>query len=472
MMQSGWLIRGAVKALLTLLAFAATTSAFAAASATTVFIHVNVVPMDHEGVLKNQTVVINDGKIAAIGPGLAVPKEAHVVDGQGAFLSPGLADMHSHSTTPEDLKVYLANGVTTILNMGGASAGFMDTIRPGANNGTIPGPHVYAAFKVDGSPQYNELFVTTPDEARALVRIAKTNGYDFIKVYNNLSPECFQALIDEGKLQHVPVVGHGVTAVGLKRQLDAGQIMVAHTEEFLYTVFYNPQNIPDEGAPDPSKIPAAIDFVLRDKAYVTADLNTYATIARQWGRPEVAASFLRMPEVRYLRPDDRILWAREDYKTRKGSIDAKLTFLKRFTKAMSDAGVPLIAGTDAPPIPGLVPGFSLHDDLRALEDAGLSPFRALSTATRTPGEFIQHSLPNAEPFGTVTVGSRADLVLSAENPLTKLATLRKPLGVMAGGHWYSATDLVKLLDSVASEYERALAPNLAKWSKHQIHKWF
>ena len=457
-MRSDLFFRGAVKSLLALLALAATMPALAASSAVTAFLHVNVVPMDRDRILQDQTVLIRAGRIAAIGPNLTVPGEARVLDGHGAFLSPGLADMHSHSTTREDLKVYLANGVTTILNMGDASAGFMDTLRPAVNDGSIPGPHVYAAFKVDGSPKYNELFVTTPEEARAVVRIAKTNGYDFIKVYNNLSPECFQALIDEGKIQHVPVVGHGVTSVGLKRQLDAGQVMVAHTEEFLYTVFYDPNDIRDQGPPDPAKIPAAIDFVLRDKAYVTADLNTYATIARQWGKPEVAASFLNRPEVRYLRPEDRLLWAREDYKIRKGSIDANLAFLKRFTKAMSDAGVPLIAGTDAPSIPGLVPGFSLHDDLRALTEAGLSPFQSLSTATRTPGEFIRHSLANAEPFGTVTVGSRADLVLTTQNPLTNLGTLRKPVGVMASGQWYSAKDLQQLLDSVAAEYEQVLAP--------------
>jgi hypothetical protein len=426
---------------------------------TTAFTHVNVVPMTRDQVLRDQTVIVENGRITAIGRGLAVPKGARVIEAKGRFLSPGLADMHSHSDTREDLKVYLANGVTTILNMGGASSGFMDTIRPGANQGAVPGPHVYAAFRVDGSPQYNNFFVTTPDEARAIVRIAKTNGYDFIKVYNNLSPQCFEALIEEGKALHVPIVGHGVTAVGLQKQLDAGQVMVAHTEEFLYTVFDGAGDVPGLGAPDVSKIPGAIDFVLRDKAFVTADLNTYATIARQWGKPAVAAAYLHSPDVRYLGPKDRISWAREDYKARPGSLDARVAFLQRFTKAMSDAGVPLIAGTDAPSIPGLVAGFSLHDDLKALREAGLTPYQALSTATRTPGEFIRRALGEQVVFGTVTVGARADLVLSAGNPLGDLETLRRPLGVMAAGRWYQADDLSGLLESVATEYRQALFPD-------------
>lgn len=448
-----------------LLKFALAATAIAAGAPATgapiqiaAFIHVNVVPMTQDQVLGDQTVLVEKGRIAFIGRGIAIPEGAEVIEGDGRFLSPGLADMHSHSDTREDLKVYLANGVTTILNMGGASAGFMDSIRPGANRGALPGPHVYAAFRVDGSPQYNNFFVTTPDEARAIVRIAKTNGYDFIKVYNDLSPECFEALIEEGKALHVPIVGHGVTAVGLRKQLDAGQVMVAHTEEFLYTVFYGPGDIPEAGAPDPSKIPDAINFVLRDKAFVTADLNTYATIARQWGKPAVAAAYLHSPDVRYLGPSDRILWAREDYKKRRGSLDARAAFLQRFTKAMSDAGVPLIAGTDAPSIPGLVAGFSLHDDLKALIEAGLTPYQALATATRTPGEFIRQSLGEQVPFGTVTVGARADLVLSQENPLANLATLRRPIGVMAAGRWYSAKELSGLLQSVATEYGRASSP--------------
>jgi hypothetical protein len=427
------------------------------AGAITAFVDVNVIPMDTERVLHGQTVLIENGTIAAIGASLAVPKNARVVDGHGKdFLSPGLADMHTHSDTAADMKVYLANGVTSVLNMGEASNGFMGQVRPAINSGKRPGPHIYAAFLVDGSPRYGHITVTAPDEARAIVRLAKTNGYEFIKVYNNLSPECFDALVDEGRRQQIPVVGHGVTRVGIERQLDAGQVMVAHTEEFLYTVFSKPDEAQTDAASDPARIPSAIAFVKRDRAFVTADLNTYATIARQWGKPEVVEAFMRQPEIAYLSPQWRIDWRGEDYASRKGSLSAKLAFLARFTKAMSDAGVPLITGTDAPTIPGLVPGYSLHDDLRALEQAGLTRFQALSAATRTPAELIQRSVPHADAFGTIAPGRRADLILSANNPLDDLSTLRKPLGVMANGNWYADSELQALLDGVASTYRRAL----------------
>lgn len=425
-------------------------------NAATAFVDVNVVPMDSERVLSHQTVLVRDGRIEAIGAALPVPSGARVVEGRGrAWLTPGLADMHTHAGSADEMKVYLANGVTSVLHMGEASNAFMGQVRPAIHEGRKPGPHVYAAFVVDGSQRYGHFAVTSADEARWIVRLAKTNGYEFIKVYNDLAPEVFAALIEEGRAQGLAVVGHGVTRVGLARQLDAGQLMVAHLEEFLYAFFTEPGQDPGDAAPDVQRIPAAIERVKRNRAFVTADLATYAAIARQWGKPDTVAAMLRQPEVRYLAPERRIEWADSGYAKRQGSLDARLDFLRRFAKALSDADVPLLAGTDAPTIPGISTGFSLHEDLRALERAGLDRYRALATATRTPGEFIQRALPDAEPFGTIAPGRRADLLLLEANPLDDLANLRKPLGVMANGRWYTRKDLQGLLDEVARRYQRA-----------------
>jgi hypothetical protein len=260
-----------------------------------------------------------------------------------------LADMHTHSETRNDLAIYLATGVTTILQMGDARAGFVDTIVPAVNRGAIPGPHTYVGFLVDGSTDYNGFVIKTPAEARAIVGLAKTNGYDFIKVYVGLSPEVFSALADEGRRMSMPLIGHGVTAVRLERQLAQGQVLV---------------------------------------------------------------------------------------------------------KAMADAGVELVAGTDAPAVPGMLPGFSLHDDLGELEASGLTRFQALSTATRAPGNFI-HRTKGGDLFGVVAPGYRADLILSEINPLATLATLRTPIGVMDQGQWRDAAALKALTDKVRESYRRA-----------------
>jgi len=351
----------------------------------TAFVHVNVVPMDRERVQRDQTVIVEGDRIAAIGRDVAVPANATVIDGKGtAYLSPGLADMHTHSETRNDLAIYLANGVTTVLQMGGARSGFLDSIVPAVNRGAIPGPHVYASFLVDGSTDYNGFVIKTPAEARAIVGLAKTNGYDFTKVYVGLAPDVFDALADEGRKSGMPLVGHGVTAVRLERQLAEGQVLVAHAEEFFYTFFTPPGVEETDTPPDTSRIPAAVALAKKYDATVTADLSTYAAIAHQIQHPDVVAAFLARPESAYLSPNDRLAWQNSSYVKKTAKLEAKLAFLRLLVKAMADAGVELVAGTDAPAVPGLLPGFSLHDDLDELEASGLTRFEALSTATRAP----------------------------------------------------------------------------------------
>ena len=441
-----------------LLLLAAGVPAFAFGQDQSAFVHVNVIPMDREQVLRDQTVLIKDGKIEALGSDLPVTFGARVIDGHGtAYLSPGLADMHTHSETRNDLAVYLANGVTTVLQMGGARAAFVDTTVPQVNRGAIPGPHVYASFLVDGSTDYNGFVIRTPAQARAIVGLAKANGYDFIKVYVGLSPEVFDALADEGRRQDIPLVGHGVTTVRLERQLAEGQVLVAHAEEFFYTFFTPPGVEESDTPPDRSRISAAITLAKSHHAAVTADLATYAAIAHQIGHPEVLAAFLRRPEIIYLSPNDRLAWAKSPYLTKTARLEAKLDFLRAMVKRMADAGVELVAGTDAPAVPGLLPGFSLHDDLAELERSGLTRFQVLSTATRAPGEFMVRT-KGGEHFGQIAAGYRADLILTADNPLDVLSTLRTPLGVMASGQWRDATALKGLLDDARDSYRRASEP--------------
>jgi hypothetical protein len=411
--------------------------------------------MDRERVLVDQTVIVEGDKIVAMGSHLPVPAGAQVIDGhKTAYLSPGLADMHTHSETRDDLAVYLANGVTTILQMGDARARFVDTIVPEVNRGAIPGPHTYVGFLVDGSTDYNGFIIKTPAEARAIVGLAKTNGYDFIKVYVGLSTEVFSALADEGRRLGMPLIGHGVYAVRLERQLAEGQVLVAHAEEFFYTFFTPPGVEESDTPPDPSRIPSAVALVKKYNTTVTADLVTYAAIAHQIGRPDVVAAFLARPETAYLSPNDRLAWQRSRYVEKTAKLVPKLAFLRLLVKAMADGGVELVAGTDAPGVPGTMPGFSLHDDLDELEASGLTRFQAMSTATRAPGALIRRT-KGGEPFGVVAPGYRADLILSAGNPLASLATLRTPVGVMVQGQWRDATALKALTDKVRESYRRA-----------------
>jgi hypothetical protein len=442
------------RALLLLAALAGLSGPAAAAEPVTAFVHANVVTMNGEdGQLRDRTVLVRDGRIEAIaGPELALPADARRIDAAGAWLSPGLADMHMHSDIADDLAIDLAHGVTTVLNMGGAREGFIQRTLPAANRGAIPAPQVFAAFVVDGTADYGHFQAHTPDEARAVVDLAKANGYRFIKVYNNLKPEVFAALAAQGRRQGLPLLGHGVTAVGLAAQLDAGQAVVAHLEEFFYTFFWPPGTEQTDAPPPDADIERAVALMrAHPGAAVVADLVTYAAIAGQIGHPEVVAAQPAAPDAATLSPADRLAWRQSGYVRKTAHLEARLAFLGRLARALTNAGVPLLAGTDAPTIAGLFPGRALLDDLDLLEQAGLSRYQALAAATRTPGDFIASRL-GTPPFGRVAVGMRADLLLTAANPLDGLATLRRPLGVMVGGQWRDAAALDGLRRDVARRY--------------------
>lgn len=412
--------------------------------------------MDKEHVLRGRSILIRDGKIAAIARRIPAPADARVIDGRGtAYVMPGLADMHVHVRDREMLSMLLASGVTTALDMGEASNAIVGRTRSAIARGDIPGPTLFAALAVDGSSRYAHLVVPTPAAANWAVQLAKANGYDFIKVYNGLSPGTFASLAREGQAAGLPLVGHHVESLGIERQIGLGQVMIAHLEEFLYGFFRLAEGADPLSAPSDAEITRAVNFLRATGATVTADLATYQAIASQWGRPDRVQADLQSSGVRYLSPTDRIAWRRSDYQRRSGSLDDRAAFLARFTRALAAAGVPLIAGTDAPTVPGLAAGDALHRELVALEAAGLSRFQVLVTATKEPGMFIGRVHPEAQPFGTLVVGSRADLLLLEGNPLENLSVLRKPLGVMASGRWKDEQALAEIRRSVAETYSSA-----------------
>ncbi len=212
---------------------------------TAAFVNVNVIPMTREVVLANQTVVINDGRIAALGPfeSTAIPDNAMKIDGRSRYLLPGLADLHIHLRSPDELLSYLAHGVTTVLHLSGAMSGAPDLLRYRVQiaRGEMLGPTLYLSGpNVDGDPPIwrgVSVAVTTPDDARRVVTEQKRAGYDVIKVYNLLSPEAFTALAEAAKQNGIAVVGHVPRAVGIESALKAGQAMIAHSEEYFFTYF-------------------------------------------------------------------------------------------------------------------------------------------------------------------------------------------------------------------------------------------
>jgi tetratricopeptide (TPR) repeat protein len=411
------------------------------------FQDISVIPMDTERVLPHQIVLVRDGNIAEVGSVSAVrlPPGTMLIDGRGKFLIPGLADMHTHVDRKEMLPLFLAAGVTTVLNMGLASPEFVTTARDEIQRGSVLGPRVFAAFLIDGPGDPGPEYVPVCErDARAAVERAKLEGYDFIKAYERLQPDIFAAVLDEAKKQHIAVVGHIATAVGLESSLAQGQVMIAHAEEYYKTFF--------ENKPNDARIPAAVELTLRAGAYVTPNLSFFATLTKMTSDPKSFDERMAEPDIAFLPPDIRGDWLADRPSKPSDRFVPELAMLKKLTLALSKAGVPLLAGTDSPG--GLIPGTSLEDDVEQLVSAGLTPFQALSAATRVPGQFIHQYVPGVKEFGTIATGASADLVLLAANPLIDVRGLRLPVGVMVHGRWFERGELQAMVEEPVQGYKR------------------
>ena len=422
-------------------------SARALQSPVTAIEHVTVLPMDGRDSLRDQTVVIRGETIVQVGPASAVriPAGALRIDGRGRYLMPGLADMHAHPYDRDGFPSYLAHGVTTIAVMHGFPA--MVEWREQVRRGALVGPTIYTAGpSVNGYPPGNPLFVAVEDqaEARAVVAEQHKAGYDFVKVYSMLNPAEYSAILTEARRLGMPVAGHIPFQVGWRGIIEQGQAVVAHVEEFF-----------NAGIQD-SQFAAAAELAGKHGTAVVANLYAYSEmLAESADIPRLLAD----PEMRYHSPaalseklpsSNRSL--RPNQADFNGYLTRQLPRMRRLVKLLHEAGAPIFPGTDTETFG--FPGQSLLGDLRELTLAGLSPYEVLESATRLPGEFMATRSGKSERFGTVTAGSRADLILLDANPLGTLENLQRVRGTMARGRWFPAEALQRLRDSVAARNAR------------------
>jgi cytosine/adenosine deaminase-related metal-dependent hydrolase len=447
-----------------------------------VFENVTVIPMDSERVLEEQTVVIEDGRIAAMGLSgeVEIPTDAHIVDGEGRFLIPGLSDMHMHTFGSEnDLLVYLANGVTTIRIMGvdpPAILEWRDQIRAG----TRVGPSIWAWWpSIEngywGDPEWvrefqtrgGETYVHTPEEAEQLVAEMAALGVDGIKSHGVNSTEIYLALLESAANHGLLIDGH-VPADHANCRPDKpecvcarpdcwdefrtmGAPALAHLEELVKVV--DLVDVETRQASDESIRQMAQDAA-DDGLWVTTSLYLMRSIADQ--AADLEGTLAAMPEVKYVHPTvfDTKKWGPgENYYVAVGSRPSWPGYLaaqEKMLPALNDYGGHLMSGTDAS-LAVVVPGFSLHDELETIADVGLSPYDVLRTSTYNPALY----LGELDDFGTVEVGKRADLVLLEGNPLEDIANTRQIAGVMVRGRYFSWADLNLMLEAVARDYEAA-----------------
>ena len=435
-----------------------------ATSGTIAFVGAAVIPMDRERVLEDQTVVVVDGRIREIGPAAAVkvPQGASRIDGRGRFLIPALADMHVHvegeswekllspeakaasKATPfEDfLFPYVANGVTTVQVLSGTRE--LLPVRGQIAQGELFAPRLILARMIDGPdkawPPPLADWVATADEARDATRRAKADGYDKMKVYSFLTKETYDAVVATAKEQRMDVIGHVPYALSVEYVVDAGQKMIAHTEEVAKHA---------DGDYSPERINYFAKRIADGGVWMTPTLVTTRRILDEFTDPD---GLYRAPEAIYAQhPMQKDVWSfiSNMYKGIPAPDRARLRtdfdkFQKPFTKVFHDRGGQLMTGTDAL-MPRLVSGFALHQELQEFVDVGLTPYEALRASTTVPHEYLGED----KDAGTIAVGKRTDLLLVDANPLEDISAAAKISGVLMRGRWIDRDEIDRRMAKIA-----------------------
>lgn len=443
-------------------------------STETAFVDVNVVPMDRERVLTRQTVLVRDGRITRIGPAseVAVPPGALRIEGAGRYLMPGLADMHVHlapASWPGHMALFVANGVTTVRSTADAANGTR-ALREMVRADSVLAPTIYTAgLHLDGDPPRHaesSIIVHTPEEGRQAVIATKAGGYDYVKVYDGLSLDAYDAVIRTAREVGIPVIGHVPLAVGLEHALRSRQASIEHlhgydlalqadsspyrsTDGYRAPTFNtgSGQRVRAWEYVDFAKLPSLVALTKANGVWHSPTLSMFMADAL----PGEVEARRKLPEMRYVPsimfdelwmehnwPPDIVLIARRTQPAR-----------MRVVKALHDAGVGLLLGTD-PSNPFILWGFATHKELAQLVAAGLSPYEAIAAGTRNAAEY----LGALDEFGTVETGKRADLILVDANPLDDVANVKRIAGVMLRGRWLAQGDLLRELDVVADEIRR------------------
>lgn len=415
---------------------------------TVAFTNVSVLPMDSNRVLQNQTVIVTNGRIAAIGPAgsAKVPAGATRVEGRGKFLMPGLAEMHGHvppPTAPKELTenvlfLYAASGVTTVRGMQGAPGQL--ELRERAKSGELIAPTLYLA-----GPPFSGNAVKTPEDASARVRQQKSEGWDLLKVLTGLSIESYDAMARTAKEAGIPFAGHVPAAVGVVHALDMGQQTIDHIDGYAEHL---------DGETKPVAAAAVQDLVARTRKAGTWIVPTLVVWETLRG-PVTLESRTGLPELKYLPRDQVNQWTGALQKRltnpQFNSAQAKLYIDNRMQilKALHAGGVGILLGSDAPQQFN-VPGFSIHHEMKRMADAGMSQYEILKSGTANVGQYFKAQ----DDFGTIAVGKRADLILVEGNPLQDLANAERRSGVMIRGRWIPEADIQSRLRQIAAAYEK------------------
>ncbi|WP_394614942.1 amidohydrolase family protein [Lentzea sp. JNUCC 0626] len=399
--------------------------------------------IDSSGVRPNTTIVVADNRIVATNP-KTLPPEATTLNLHGKFVIPGLWDMHVHGAHLEriTLPLCLVNGVTGFREMWGFPQIY--DLRDRIERGETAGPKLVVGSAIIDGPHSTlpgATIAATPEEGRQAVRDA--TQADFIKVYSYLDRQTLEAIADECEKRNITFAGHCSNHVSMQDASDLGQ----RTFEHMY-------GLPLATSVKETQLRQAIAQLPLDPANPFAwfkqvlDIERQATLSHSRSKAERLANRLRRnnsalcptmvtmrvfsspadrfandPRIKYMPTFYRDFW-RDSLKnwapTTEQEIRQQADFLQRRmeqTGEMHDHGVEILLGTDAGS-PYTFPGFSVHDELELLTEAGLSPKAALNAGTQNT---------------TIKPGAEANLVVLDANPLRDIRNTKRIHTVVARG---------------------------------------
>jgi amidohydrolase family protein len=437
---------------------------------TTAILHVTVVDVATGKELPDQTVILHGDHIVSVAASdSSAAPQGRVIDAHGAFLIPGLWDMHVHIQDLEDLPLYIANGVTGVRMMFGIKK--PNELR--ARFAQLPASPdvILGSIIVDGDPPVwpGSNVIRNAGDARRAADEIKASGADFVKIYNGIPRDAYFALADESRKQNIPFAGHLPFEIRASEASDAGQRSIEHLTGIAIACSKREQDLIKQLRPlhyieninltaeainsfDSAKCQELFAQFRRNMTWQVPTLTVHRGMA--WFND---SHFTSDPRLAYMSSDVRFRWQpQNDFRFRRWP-PSEFELHRQLFKAdeqmvgiMFRAGVPLLAGTDAMN-PYCMPGFSLHDELALLVESGLTPLAALQAATLRPAEFLGRTAEQ----GSIAPGKRANLVLLSADPLANIHNTTQIQAVWLRGKYLDRAGLDQLLDAAKHRHGKS-----------------
>ncbi|MBB6328911.1 imidazolonepropionase-like amidohydrolase [Algoriphagus iocasae] len=428
--------------------------------------NVHVLTMENDEVLKDQAILVENGKIVKILPMSEVGnyKGSTVIDGGGAYVFPGLAEFHSHipvaqngntQLQEEAMWLYLANGVLRVRGMIGHASHL--PLKERIDSGEIDGPRLYLS-----GPSFSGTSVSSAEQAAQMVRDEKAAGYDHLKLHPGLEMVEFLAISNTAKELDIPFGGHVSLNVGLEASLKGGYKSIEHMDGYVEALIpdYSKVLDPKQAGPftmllvkeaDLSKLPELVKMTLETGAWIAPTLTLFD---RYFGY-KPAEEYRNIPEMKYMSAEQVQNWinAKTPYEDAgvltKENVKPYLEFRNMLFMTLHQAGVPVLMTSDSPQVFN-VPGFSIHHEIKLMSDAGMSNYEILKTGSVNPARYFDEE----GEWGVIKNGASADFVLVKNNPLEDLETLKNPIAVVMRGEYFDQNRIQEELAKIEANHKR------------------